>query len=256
MGATAETPWTTAWVIGASSGIGRAVSRELASRGVRVAASARRADELEALARGSAGAILPYRLDIADGSSVAATAARIEEELGPPDLVVQAAAIWLPFRLDDMVPESFERSMQVNYMGSVNVLAAVLPRMRRAGAGTVALVASVAGYRGLPKAASYAPTKAALINLAECLRTELEGSGVSIRIVNPGFVATPMTASNDFPMPFMMQPDEAARRTVDGLARRGFETAFPRRFVAILKLMRILPYALYFPIVRKLVTRR
>lgn len=256
MATAGQAPWATAWVIGASSGIGRAVAGELAARGVRVAASARRADELDALARDSAGAIVPYRLDIADGTCVAATAARIEEELGPPDLVVQAAGLWLPFRLEDMSPEAFEHSMRVNYLGSVNVLAAVLPRMRRDGKGTVAVVASVAGYRGLPKAASYAPTKAALISLAECLRTELEGSGVSIRIVNPGFVATPMTARNDFPMPFLMQPDEAARRMVDGLARGGFETAFPRRLVAILKLMRILPYALYFPIVRKLVSRR
>lgn len=236
--------------------MGRAIALELAARGVRVAASARREDELQALAGDSAGVIAPYPLDIADGSSVAVTAARIEAELGPPDLVVQAAGLWLPFRLDDMSPEPFERSMQVNYMGSVNVLAAVLPRMRRAGAGTVAVVASVAGYRGLPKGASYAPTKAALISLAECLRTELDGSGVSVHIVNPGFVATPMTARNDFPMPFLMQPEEAARRTVDGLARGGFETAFPRRFVAILKLMRILPYALYFPIIRKVVSRR
>ncbi|TCT09303.1 short-subunit dehydrogenase [Tepidamorphus gemmatus] len=256
MAAATGAAWTTAWVIGASSGLGREIARQLAARGVSVAASARRADALEVLTRDSGGAIRPYPLDIVDTSAVRAVADRIEQDLGTPDLVVQAAAVWHPFRLDDVSADSFERSMQVNYLGSVNVVAAVLPRMRQADRGTIALIASVAGYRGLPKAAIYAPTKAALISLAECLHTELDGSGVSVRIVNPGFIATPMTARNDFPMPFLMQPDEAARRTIDGLAGRGFETAYPRRFVAVLKLMRLLPYSLYFPIIRKLVSRR
>lgn len=256
MAASTGAAWATAWVIGASSGLGREIARQLAAGGVRVAASARRAEELETLTRDSGGMIRPYPLDIADRRAVGAAADRIEQELGMPELVVQAAAVWHPFRLDDFSADSFEQSMQVNYVGSVNVVAAVLPRMRQTGSGTIALIASVAGYRGLPKAASYAPTKAALISLAECLRTELDGSGVSVKIVNPGFIATPMTARNDFPMPFLMQPDEAARRTIDGLAGPGFETAYPRRFVAVLKLMRLLPYAIYFPIIRKLVRRR
>jgi short-subunit dehydrogenase len=121
------------------------------------------------------------------------------------------------------------------------------------GAGQVAIMASVAGYRGLPKAASYGPTKAALINLAEILRTEFSGSGVDIRLVNPGFVSTRLTAKNDFSMPAIMTPEQAASRIIQGLEGTGFEIAFPRRFVAWLKIARVLPYRLWLPLARRMV---
>ena len=133
-------------------------------------------------------------------------------------------------------------------------LAAVLPRFIERRSGHVAVVASVAGYRGLPTAAAYGASKAALINMAESMKPELDQYGVRISIVNPGFVRTPLTDKNDFPMPFLIEPDDAAERIVHGLARGRFEIAFPRRFVWGLKLLRCLPYALYFPLARKLIT--
>jgi short-subunit dehydrogenase len=124
--------------------------------------------------------------------------------------------------------------------------------MRERGHGQVVVVASVAGYRGLPQAAAYGPTKAALINLAETLRLELRGTGVDLRLVNPGFVATRLTAKNSFAMPAILTPEDAARRILTGLARSGFEIAFPRAFVTWMKLLRLLPYRLYFPLVARM----
>ena len=131
-------------------------------------------------------------------------------------------------------------------LGVVNCLAGLLPRMLPRRSGHVAWIASVAGFVGLPKAAAYGPSKAALINLAESLKVDLELRGVTVSVVNPGFVETPLTAQNDFPMPFLMQAPEAARLTIEGLRRRRFEISYPWRFVLIMKLARLIPYALFF----------
>jgi short-subunit dehydrogenase len=140
--------------------------------------------------------------------------------------------------------------LDVNYLGVVNALAACLPAMKGRGHGQIAWMASVAGYRGLPKAAAYGPGKAALINLAESLKVDLERLGIILSVINPGFVRTPMTAGNDFPMPFLMEPEDAARRTIAGLKAGRFEIAYPRRFAALLKVGRVLPYWLYFWLIR------
>ena len=136
-------------------------------------------------------------------------------------------------------------------MGSVHGLAAILPAMIGRGSGHIAVVSSVAGYRGLPTAAAYGATKASLINMCEALAFDLHGTGVRLQLVNPGFVDTPLTRRNSFPMPFLMTVEDAAERIHRGLRSRKFEIAFPRRFTLWLKLMRILPYALYFPILRR-----
>jgi short-subunit dehydrogenase len=136
-------------------------------------------------------------------------------------------------------------------MGAVNGLAAVLPTLIDRRAGHVAVVASVAGYRGLPNASAYGATKAALINMCESLKTQLDRLGVTISLINPGFVRTPLTDKNKFPMPFLMEPEDAARAIFEGMARKKFEIAFPTRFVLILKVLRMLPYRLYFKLVRK-----
>jgi short-subunit dehydrogenase len=136
-------------------------------------------------------------------------------------------------------------------MGAVNGIAAVLPGFLARRAGHIAVVSSVAGYRGLPQAAAYGPTKAALINLCEALKPDLDRYQVRISVINPGFIRTPLTDLNEFPMPFLMEADVAARRIVRGLDAGKFEITFPRRFTFMLKVARMLPYALYFPMVKR-----
>jgi len=246
------------WITGASSGIGRALALRLAGAGATVAASARRADELELLAKeavGGRGRIVARPVDVADEAAMARTCARIESELGPIDLAVFNAGAHAPVAMESFTAAPFRRLMEINYMGVVNGIAAVLPRFVGRRGGHIAVVSSVAGYRGLPQAAAYGPTKAALINLCEALKPDLDPLGVRISVINPGFIKTPMTDPNDFPMPFLMPVEAAAAAIVAGLEKGKFEITFPRRFTFLVKLARILPYALYFPLIRK-VTRR
>jgi NAD(P)-dependent dehydrogenase (short-subunit alcohol dehydrogenase family) len=247
-------PWRVVWITGASTGIGAAIAEQLAKAGVVVATSARKVDVLIANSRLNSN-LRPYPLDVTDAAVVAATFMRIEKELGPVDLVIAGAGTYAPLRLDDFKPEAFQSTYHVNYLGVINVLSAVLPTFRRRKLGHVSWIASVAGYIGLPKAATYGPTKAALINLAECLQPELAVEGITTSIINPGFVKTPLTAQNDFDMPFLMEVDEAARLTIAGLAAKKFEISYPWKFVLILKTLRLLPYAWFFGLVRKFVLK-
>ncbi|MCG6867623.1 MAG: SDR family NAD(P)-dependent oxidoreductase [Gammaproteobacteria bacterium] len=244
--------WRSAWITGASQGIGRALAIALADAGVRVAASARSAGELYRL-ESEHPPITSHPLDVTDPEMTADALDTIESTQGHVDLAVLGAGIYEPIPGGIAEPSVFRRHMEINYLGVVNVLMPLLARMKTRGTGQVAIVASVAGYRGLPKAAAYGPTKAALINLAEILRTEFSGSGVDIRLVNPGFVSTRLTAKNDFSMPAIMTPEQAASRIIRGLQGTGFEIAFPRRFVAWLKIARVLPYRLWLPLARRMV---
>ena len=244
-------PWKTAWITGASTGIGREIALQLAAAGVKVAASARSPEKLAALGPN----ILAIPLDVTDAATCRAAAAEVESRLGPIDLAVLGAGTYTPVALDDLDPARFAHMMDTNYMGVVNCVAALAPGMMARGAGHLSWIASVAGYVGLPKAAAYGPTKAALINLAESLEPEMSVKGVSVSVINPGFVETPLTAQNDFPMPFLMKADDAARRTIQGLAAGRFEIAYPRRFVAILKALRLLPYPLFFRLIRRAVLK-
>jgi short-subunit dehydrogenase len=140
----------------------------------------------------------------------------------------------------------------VNFVGAVSFATCVVPQLLAQGAGQIAFVASVAGYRGLPKSLIYGPTKAALINFAEALYIDLEPKGIGVRIINPGFVATPLTAQNDFAMPALLTPEAAAQATLAGFAGSAFEIDYPKRFTRVMKLLAHLPYRLYFPLVRRL----
>jgi len=244
-----------AWITGASSGIGRELALRLARDGAKVAASARRREELDKLAAELPGRIAAYPVDVVDADALARVCAEIEQANGPLDLAVFNAGTHEPVDVASFSPGPFQRLMAINYMGAVNGIAAVLPRFLERRAGHIAVVSSVAGYRGLPQAAAYGPTKAALINLCEALKPDLDPFGVRISVINPGFVRTPLTDLNPFPMPFLMEADAAADRIVKGLARGAFEITFPRRFTWLVKLARILPYALYFPLIRKTTKR-
>jgi short-subunit dehydrogenase len=237
--------WRTAWITGASSGIGRALAIALAERGVKVAASARSAERLAELSSGHPG-IVPLPLDVTDLDAMRQAARSIAATLGGLDLAVFGAGIWEAMGARNFSAAKAASSMAVNYQGVVNGIEAALTPMLARGAGQLALIASVAGYRGLPRTAAYGPTKAALINLAEGLRDDLARRGVAISLINPGFVATPMTGANAFAMPFTIGTETAALAIIRGLEKRKFEIAFPMPTAALTKLGRLLPYRLFF----------
>lgn len=230
------------WVIGASSGIGAALAEQLLRRGASVAISARRAERLEQV---SAGRMATVPLDATDPESVAAAAGRAREALGGLDVVVWSAGYWKKFDGTAWDREEFARHVEVNLLGLNNVLAAVLPDMVRARHGHLIAIASVAGYRGLSGAEAYGATKAAQINLLEGLRASLAATGVRVTTVCPGFVRTDMTESNAFPMPFLIDADQAARSIVRGLERGQVEIVFPLRMALLMKTARLLPMRLW-----------
>ncbi|MEW5837291.1 MAG: SDR family NAD(P)-dependent oxidoreductase [Pseudomonadota bacterium] len=240
-----------AWITGASSGIGAALCRRLAQQGWRVVASARNQQALQQLAEESPN-IHPLPLDVTRTEDVHAAVQRIENEIGCIDLAVLNAGDYTPMALEDFDAALFERLMQVNYLGVVHGIDALRASMCARGRGQILVTASVAGYRGLPLAAPYGATKAALINMAEALHPEFARYGVRLRVINPGFVKSPLTAKNSFAMPFIIEADEAAASIIRALDHTGFEISFPRGFVFIMKRLRNLPYALYFPLIRRI----
>ncbi len=239
------------WIVGASSGIGEALARELARRGARLALTARRREPLELLASQAAAGSLVTTADVTDADSVSAAMSQIVEAWGGVDLVVWLAGDYLPMRADEFDLDKARRLLDANLHGVMNGLAAVLPVLLRQRSGGLAIVSSVAGYRGLPKALAYGPGKAAVINLAETLWLDLSPMGIDVWLVNPGFVKTPLTAGNEFHMPALMQPDDAALALIEGLASGRFEIHFPRRFTFWMRMLRLLPYRLYFAAVRR-----
>ena len=241
----AAAPWRTVWITGASTGIGRELAIALAKRGVKVAASARSADKLAELAREHPN-IASLPLDVADPKATADAARTVAAILGPIDLVVLNAGIWEAMTAKNFSAAKAARSMAVNYQGVVNGIEAVLPAMLERGRGHIAMVASVAGYRGMPLTAAYGPTKAAVINLAETLRNDLAERGITVSVINPGYVETPMTSVNKFPMPYLVPAQDAAARIMRGLEKRKFEIAFPWQLVTMLKIGRLLPYRVFF----------
>lgn len=243
-----------AWVTGASSGIGRLLATALAERGYTVAATARRVEELERLADGPAGAggrIVAHAGDVTDETRMAEIVETVERVHGPIALGFVNAGVFQVNAKKGFDLQSVRHTLNVNLIGAVNCLGPLIARMTERRKGQIAVTASIAGYGGLPDAAAYGASKAALIHMAESLKFMLDPLGVTIQVVAPGFIKTPMTAKNKFPMPFLMEADEAVRRTLDGLDSGGFEITFPKRLSWTLKLINLLPYALYFPLLAK-----
>lgn len=235
------------WLVGASTGIGAALARLLASQGARLALSARSVDKLQALEIADA-VLLPC--DVTAVDSLAAARQVLQEAWGGIDLVVYLAGDYVPMRADEFDLSRAEQVIDVNFNGALRLLATVLPDLRPGGG--IAFVASVAGYRGLPKALCYGPGKAALIHLAECLYLDLAPRGIGVWVINPGFVQTRLTAQNDFSMPALQTPEQAALAVLDGFGTGHFEIHFPKRFTRLLKLLSLLPYRWYFPLIRRI----
>ena len=230
------------WVVGASSGIGAATARELVARGATVAISARRENALDEV---SGGRMLVVPVDVTDADSVAAAAARVRAEHGRIDIAILAAGHWKQMDAHAWDTDDFNQHIQVNLVGMSNAIAAVLPEMLARGSGVIAGVASVAGYRGLAGAEAYGATKAAQINMLESLRVHVAKRGVHVTTICPGFVRTELTAGNDFPMPFIIDADEAAVSICNGLEHDRTEIVFPLPMALLMKAARLVPVSLW-----------
>jgi len=241
------------WLVGASSGIGRALASLLYAQGAHVIVSARRQTQLHSFTREHPGSrSLP--LDVRDAPAVSAAAKFLTED-SALDLVCYCAGHYRPMRADSLDLAELKQHHDINVVGALNLSAAVVPLMlqdsRRGGSPHLSFVASVAGWRGLPQSLAYGPTKAALINFAETLFVDLRPHGVNVSVINPGFVDTALTRQNTFTMPARLTPEQAAETIVRGWRRGAFELHFPRRFTVWLKLLRVLPYRWYFPLVHR-----
>lgn len=253
------------WIVGASSGIGEALALELARRGARLALSARGRERLEVVCAACDAAARPAHhtdppapalalalaLDLSRVDELERARDQLLAAWGGVDLVVFNAGTYRPLRAWELSAQAVRETLETNLVGTMSATAAVLPSLLAQGHGAIALVGSVAGYGGLPKATVYGPSKAALINFAEVLHLDLSQRGIGVFLIDPGFVATPLTAQNDFAMPALQTPAQAAAAIVDGFARGDFEIHFPKRFTRVLKLLQLLPRRLYFALIRR-----
>jgi NADP-dependent 3-hydroxy acid dehydrogenase YdfG len=240
-----------AWITGGGSGIGKALALLLADLGWKVVISGRTESKLKVLSDQHAS-IHHLILDVTNQQQNDDVFASLVSQFGCPDLVILNAGDYTPMPADEFDIALIHHLNSVNYLGTMNGLAAILPSMKAQHSGQILIMSSVAGYRGLPDAGPYGATKAALINVAESLHVPLKKQGVMLRIVNPGFVSTPLTAQNTFKMPAQISPDEAAQRIINSLDSTSFEITFPKRFTYLLKLFRCLPYRLYFLLITKI----
>lgn len=245
----------TAWVTGAGSGIGRALARRLAETGWTVAVSARTARDLDTLAAEVPGRITAFLLDVTDAAACAETGRQIEASLGPLDLAVFNAGSYFPTTAEDFSVANFKKTVDVNLMGEVNCMGAVVPSMLARRAGHIVLMGSLTGLVGLPTAASYGATKAALNSIAQAFKPDFERFGITISVINPGFVKTPLTDKNRFPMPFLIGVDAAVDHIMRGIERQRFDISFPWQMSFLVRLLAALPDWAKFAITRRMLPR-
>jgi NAD(P)-dependent dehydrogenase (short-subunit alcohol dehydrogenase family) len=241
------------WLVGASSGIGLACAQALQAAGAHVVISARELGALSDWAKQSESEgkqLELYRLDVTDELQVQNVTRQVVAS-GSIDMILYCAGHYRAQRATNFDLPDMLRHQEVNYNGMLRVLGEVLPVLLKQGFGHISLVSSVAGWRGLPNGLAYGPTKAAMTNLAETLYMDLQDRGIGVSLISPGFVATPLTAQNNFQMPALLSPEQAAQAMLKGWAQGEFDIHFPKRFTLWLKLMRLMPYRLYFALVRR-----
>lgn len=239
---------------GASSGIGAEVAQRLAAEGFRVIAIARRASELAALAGAAAArghTIIAMQGDVTDRAAMEAMVTHVEQKFGPVALAFLNVGTYFPDSENDIGGDGFRKTFDVNVNGAINLIGPLVRAMKPRGRGQIAVNGSVAGYGGLPRSIAYSASKAAMITMCEALKFDLDKIGITIQLVSPGFVKTPLTDKNDFPMPFLISVEEAGARILQGFKTGGFEIAFPRRMSWLLKALNMLPYSAYFALVKK-----
>jgi short-subunit dehydrogenase len=239
------------WIIGASSGIGKASASWFADQGANLILSARRLENLEELKssiplKSQSQYIHSTALDVTSTEQVSQALSQVLSIWNKIDLILFVSGIYTPVRADGFDMGITSKMIDTNLMGPMRVVSAVMPQFLKQGFGHIALVGSVAGYSGLPKSLVYGPTKAALLNFAESLYYDLKPKGINVHIICPGFVETPATAINDFQMPALISAEQAAKEIGAGLQRGDFEIHFPKKFSYFLKFLRILPYPIYF----------
>lgn len=233
------------WLVGASEGLGRALAQQMSAAGAELVLSARSEERLAELAAGLPGKARALPMDVTDMASVRAAVA----DVGEIDGLVWLAGTYWPMTAQDWDADRVAQMCDVNLTGCARVLGQVVPGFAARGRGHLVLTGSLSGYRGLPGAIGYGASKAGVMALAECMQADLRGSGVRVQLVNPGFIRTRLTDKNDFKMPFLMEPEDAAARILKHMGTRRFALSFPCRFAALFRLGQFLPDALWYRLV-------
>jgi short-subunit dehydrogenase len=242
------------WITGASSGIGRAIAEKFANENWKVAISARRESLLNEIAKHDN--IISFPLDVSIMQNVQNTLDKILDEFGSLDICLFCSGVYNRKTEQEINLEQIKKTFEINFLGSVNCVKAVEKYFKNKKEGQISIVSSIAGYRGLPNSSGYGPSKAALTNFAESIFFDFKKYNVQIKVISPGFIKTPMTDTNEFPMPFIKSPEYAAKKIYNGLINRSaFEIHFPVQLTLLLKFFRVLPYRMYLFLVDKLVKR-
>lgn len=245
------------WITGGGTGIGRELALAYAKRGATVWISGRREAVLQQVVADASdcrGSISTLVLDVTDAQACEKVCEQLWVQSGGLDRIILNAGDHREMPASEFNQQTVEYLMDVNFFGVTRIIQHLLPYLHQQG-GQLAVVASLAGYRGLPLAAAYGASKAALINLTEALRVELEGGPVDLRLINPGFVRTPLTDRNAFEMPSLIEPEDAAARIVEGLDGKRFEIRFPTLFAATLRVLSMLPYSLYLSLIKRITSK-
>ena len=242
----------TIWITGGSTGIGKALALKFANKGWNVAISARRENLLNEISENNKN-IFVFPLDVTDKNQCKSVFEEIRKKFENIEVCFFSTGTWDPKREKDIDIEQIEDVFKVNFFGTLNSIKAVESYFKNKGSGTITIVSSIAGYRGLPNSTGYGPSKAALNNLTESLYFDFKRSNVRVCLVSPGFIKTPMTDKNDFKMPFLKDTDYAADKIYDGLVNKSiFEIHFPKSLTIILKILSFLPSKLYFSLIGKM----
>ena len=242
------------WITGASSGIGKSVAEKFADEGWKVAVSARRKELLDELAKNTN--IVSFPLDVTNRNQINEVFKNILDNFGELDICLFSSGTYEPKDEQNIDPDKIKNVINVNFIGVIDCVKSVERYFKDKKSGHISIVSSIAGYRGLPNSSGYGPSKAALTNFSESIYFDFKKFGVRVSVVSPGFIKTPLTDKNEFPMPFLKTPEYAAEKIFNGLVKSSaFEIHFPKGLTLTLKFLRILPYRLYLFLVDKLVKR-